>query len=152
MKIADCMSRDVSVVTPDQPIFEAAKMMLEIDAGALPVVVDDKVEGMITDRDIAVRAVAEQMGPDTAVRTIMSGELVAAYEDEDADDVALRMSDLQIRRMPVLSRDQALLGMISLADLARSDDGSTAEEALSGISEPGGDHSPSAEGQGGTAA
>ncbi|HEX8469746.1 MAG TPA: CBS domain-containing protein [Brevundimonas sp.] len=145
MKVTDCMTRDVRVVSPELPIFEAARLMLETDVGALPVVIDERVQGMVTDRDIAVCAVAQQMGLDTPVRVIMSGDLIVAYEDEDADDVALRMSDQQVRRMPVLSRDQSLIGMIALADLSRSDDTSTAEEALSGVSEPGGEHNQSAQ-------
>jgi CBS domain-containing protein len=145
MNVTECMTRDVRVVSPDQPISEAAQLMLETDVGAVPVVVAEKVQGMVTDRDIAVRAVAQRMGVDTPVRAIMSGDLIVAFEDEDADDVALRMSEHQVRRMPVLSRDQSLIGMIALADLSRSNDPSTAEEALSGVSEPGGEHNQSAQ-------
>jgi CBS domain-containing protein len=138
------MSRDVSYVSPDQPIHEAARMMLDSDTGALPVGSEDRVEGMITDRDITVRVVAEQRSFDTQVRDIMTNDVVAAFEDQDVDDVALMMSDLQVRRLPVLSRDQRLVGIVSLADLARSEDASTAEAALSGIAEPGGSHNQGA--------
>jgi CBS domain-containing protein len=146
VKVTECMSRDVSYVSPDQTIQEAARMMLDSDTGALPVGSEERVEGMITDRDIAVRAVAEQRSLDTPVREIMSSDVIAAFEDQDVDDVALMMSDLQVRRLPVVSREQRLVGIVSLADLARSDDASTAEAALSGISEPGGDHNQSADG------
>lgn len=144
MKVTECMSRDVSYVSPDQPIHEAARMMLDSDTGALPVGSEDRVEGMITDRDITVRVVAEQRSFDTQVRDIMTNDVVAAFEDQDVDDVALMMSDLQVRRLPVLSRDQRLVGIVSLADLARSEDASTAEAALSGIAEPGGSHNQGA--------
>jgi CBS domain-containing protein len=143
MKVAECMTRDVRTVTPEQPLREAARMMLEADTGVLPVTDADRVIGMITDRDIAVRAVAIDRGPETPVREAMSGEVLQAFEDEDVDDVALRMSDRQVRRMPVMSRDDRLVGMISVGDLAKSDDSSTAEAALSGIVQPGGQHDQS---------
>jgi CBS domain-containing protein len=105
MKIADCMSRDVQTVTPDQPIREAAQFMLRADAGSMPVIEDDRLIGMVTDRDIAVRAVAEGRGPDTPVRETMSEQILVCYEDEDIEEVAMKMSDAQVRRFPVLSRD-----------------------------------------------
>ena len=152
MKVSECMSRDVRTVTPDTAIQEAARLMLEADAGALPVGTADQVQGMITDRDIAVRAVALGRGPDTPVREAMSaGDLVTCHPDQDIDDVAVLMSDHQVRRIPVLADDGRLLGMISLADLARSNDSSTAEAALHGASRPGGAHDQSENGVSGQA-
>jgi CBS domain-containing protein len=144
MKVADCMTRDVRIVSPQQPIVEAARMMLDEDTGALPVGTPDEVSGMITDRDIAVRAVAMNRGPDTPVSEAMSADPIFAYEDMEVDEAAIIMSDRQVRRLPVLSRDRKLVGIISLADLSRSEDTSTAEAAITGVSEPGGEHNQSA--------
>jgi CBS domain-containing protein len=99
---------------------------------------------MVTDRDIAVRAVAKGRGPETPIREIMSEKLLFAWDDQDVDEVAIQMSDAQVRRFPVLSRQgQRLVGIVSLGDLARSNDGNAAEVALSGVSEPGGEHNQS---------
>jgi CBS domain-containing protein len=141
MKVSDVMSRDVQTVTPDQTAQEAASFMLRGDAGAIPVTEGDRLIGMITDRDIAVRGVAEGRGPDTPVRELMSsGEIVAASIDDDVDDVAVRMSEAQVRRLPVLDQQQQLVGIVSLGDLSQKGDDSTAEQALEGVTEPGGDH------------
>jgi CBS domain-containing protein len=141
MRVADVMTRDVRVVRPDQSIQDAAKMMAEIDAGILPVREGDRLVGMITDRDIAIRAVAAGHGPQTAVREVMSPEVKYCYEDEDLDRVTHNMADIQVRRLPVLSRDKRLVGIISLGDVAVMQDAHYADTALSGISEPGGSHS-----------
>jgi CBS domain-containing protein len=145
MKVAELMSRDVQIVSADQPISEAARLMAEADTGALPVGSAQQVEGMITDRDIAVRAVAQGRGPETPVREAMTENPVFAYDDQDVDDVAIIMSDRQLRRLPVLSRAGGLVGVISIADLATSDDTSTAEAALTGVVRPGGEHNQSTE-------
>lgn len=118
-------------------------MMREADAGALPVGENDRLVGMVTDRHIAVRAVADGKGPDTPVPEVMTGGLDYVFEDEDLDEVAVKMSDLKVRRLPVLNRDKRLVGIISLGDIARSDDASRGEAALSGAAQPGGPHSSS---------
>ncbi len=147
MKIAECMSTDVQVAKPDQPIQEAAQFMLRADAGSLPVCDGDRLVGMITDRDIAVRAVAEGRGPDTLVQEAMTDHVDYCYDDDAVEDVAVRMSDLQVRRFPVISReDNKLVGMVSLGDLSRSDQGDAAQVALDGITDPGGQHNQSEEG------
>ena len=144
MKIAEIMSSDVQTITPDQPIQQAARLMLDADTGALPVGEGERLIGMVTDRDIAVRAVAEGRGPDTPVREVMSEKLLFAWDDQDVEDVALQMSDAQVRRMPVLSREgERLVGIVSIGDLATQGDSDSAEAALSGVSEPGGDHNQS---------
>ena len=141
MKIRDAMSRDVSLTAPDQTIREAAGRMAQLDAGVLPVGDKDKLIGVITDRDIAVRAVAEGKGPTTLVREVMSQEVLYCYDDQDLEEVAKNMADVQVRRMPVVSRDKRLVGIISLADIAQKGSARTAGRAVTGISQPGGAHS-----------
>ena len=138
MRVAEVMSRDVRLIEPNQTIRDAARLMAEMDAGIMPVREGDRLVGMITDRDIAVRAVAQGRGPDTAVREVMTDEVKYCYEDDDTNDVARNMADIQVRRLPVLTRDKRLVGIISLGDMAVSDE---AGEAVAGISQPGGQHS-----------
>ena len=118
MKVREAMTRDVRLVRPDQTIREAAHLMAELDIGALPVEKDDRLVGMITDRDIAVRAVAEGRGPDTPVRDVMSAEVKYCYEDQTIDEVTRNMGEQRIRRLPVLTREKRLVGILSLGDLA----------------------------------
>jgi CBS domain-containing protein len=147
MKIAECMTRDIEIVNPDQPIQEAAQFMLRADSGVMPVSEGDRLVGMVTDRDIAVRAVAEGRGPDTPVREIMSGDVLFCFDDDEVEAVALKMSDSQVRRMPVLSReDETLVGIVSLGDISRSEQSEAAGVALDGITDPGGEHNQSADG------
>ena len=147
MKIAEIMSSDVQLITPEQPIQEAARLMISADTGALPVGDGERLIGMVTDRDITVRAVAEGRGPETPVREVMSEKLLFAWDDQDVEDVAIQMSDAQVRRMPVLSREgERLVGIVSIGDLATQGDSEAAETALSGVSEPGGEHNQSQEG------
>jgi CBS domain-containing protein len=146
MKVTEFMSHDVETVSPDQPIQEAARFMLRADAGAMPVSDGDRLIGMVTDRDIAVRGVAEGLGPDTPVRDVMTEDLVYCFDDEEVEAVALKMSDAQVRRMPVLSRDgENLVGIVSLGDISRSDQSEAAAVALDGITDPGGEHSQGSE-------
>jgi CBS domain-containing protein len=146
MKVADCMSRDVQTVKPDQPIREAAQFMLRADAGSMPVCDGERIVGMITDRDIAVRAVAEGRGPDTPVSEAMTGEIHVCFDDDEIEEVAMKMSDAQVRRFPVISRgDKKLVGIVSLGDLSRSDQADAASVALGGITDPGGRHDQSTE-------
>jgi predicted transcriptional regulator len=101
---------------------------------------------MITDRDIAVRAVAAGKSAKTAVREIMSSEVKYCFEDDDLNDIAQNMADIKVRRLPVLNHDKRLVGMLSLGDIALTDGAGSAGSALCGISEPGGEHSQSADG------
>ena len=144
MKVCDCMSRDVQVASPNQSIRDAAKMMARLDAGVLPVGDNDRLVGVITDRDIAIRAVAEGKSPTTKVGDVMSHEVLYCFDDQDLEDIAQNMAEMKIRRMPVVNRDKRLVGIISLGDLARSEDARTTGQAVSEISEPGGEHSQSA--------
>ena len=148
MKVSEIMTSNPEVVTPEQPIQEAAKLMLSADAGVVPVQEGDRLVGMVTDRDIAVRIIAEGRGPDTPVRDAMSEKPLFCFDDEDVDEVALQMSNAQVRRFPVLSREgQRLVGIVSLGDLTKLDDeGQSAEAALAGVSREGGSHNQSQEG------
>lgn len=141
MKIRDVMTTDVRTISPTATIREAAQTMAEIDAGVLPVANDDRLVGMITDRDIVIRAVAAGLDPDTPVREAMSPEIKYCYEDDDVDDICENMADQQLRRMPVVDRDKNLVGIVSLSDLARQSDSDAAGEALEAITQPGGQHS-----------
>jgi CBS domain-containing protein len=144
MRVSEAMTREVRLATPGQSIRDAAKMMAEIDAGALPVGENDRLIGMITDRDIAIRAVAAGKGPDTPVRDVMSTEQVLyCFDDEDLDHVAKNMSDEQVRRLPVVNREKRLVGIVSLGDLANRER-KAAGKAVTGVSKPGGQHSQSA--------
>lgn len=140
MKVSEVMTRDIETVRPDQSAREAAGFMLRADAGAIPVTEGDRLIGMITDRDIAVRGVAEGHGPDTPVRELMTNDIVSARPDDDTDDVAARMSEAQVRRIPVIDDHQKLCGIVSLADLSQQGDDGAAEQALEGVSQPGGQH------------
>ena len=144
MKVKQAMTSEVRVASPDQTIREAAQLMAELDAGALPVAENDRLVGMITDRDIAVRAVAEGLPADTPISEIMSNEVLYCYEDQQLDDVARNMGQVQVRRLPVVNRDKRLVGIVSFADLARTEQPTTVGRAVSHVSEPGGKHSQTA--------
>lgn len=142
MKVSEAMTSDVRLARPEQSIREAARLMAEMDIGSLPVEENDRLVGMITDRDIAVRAIAEGRGPDTRVRDVMSTEIKYCFEDQSVDEVTQNMGDLRVRRLPVVNRDKRLVGILSLGDLALEDGAQDeAGEALSQISRPGGSHS-----------
>jgi CBS domain-containing protein len=134
------MTRDVQTVRPDQPVQQAASFMLSADAGSIPVTDGDRLIGMITDRDIAVRGVAKGYGPETPVRELMTNDVVCAREDDNVDDIAEKMSDAQVRRLPVIDDQQRLCGIVSLGDLSRETDSDDAAQALEGVSQPGGQH------------
>ena len=142
MNVSQCMSTDVKVCDPNTTLRDAARTMKDIDAGFLPIGENDRLIGMVTDRDLALRGLAEGKGPDTSVRDVMSAEVLYCFEDEELEDVSRQMSDLKIRRMPVVNRDKRLVGVVSIGDISLS--GSEGVEcsgtALSGIAEPGGQH------------
>lgn len=140
MNVRDCMSTQVRTTTPEATLREAARIMKETDAGAVPVGENDRLVGMITDRDIAIRAVAEGRSFDTKVREVMSQGVEYVFDDEDLDEASMKMSDLKVRRLPVVNREKRLVGILSLGDISKSNDPSQAETALSGVSQPGGPH------------
>jgi len=144
MKVREAMTGDVRLTDPNRSIREAAEMMAEQDIGALPIGENDRLVGMITDRDIAVRAVARGLGPDTKIRDVMSPEVMYCFEDEDLDDATKNMGDIKVRRLPVLNRDKRLVGIISISDLTRREDAKRIGRAIADISSPGGAHSQAA--------
>lgn len=136
-KISEVMSSDVQTISPGATIEEAAQEMRDGDFGLLPVGDEEQLLGVITDRDIAVRAVAEGRGPGTPVSEIMSEDVIWAHEDDSIEEAAEIMSDNQIRRLPVVNAEQRLVGIVSLGDFAvdASDIGPVAD-ALTEISNP----------------
>ena len=141
MKVSDAMTSDVRVVRPEQSISDAAKIMAECDSGALPVTDGDRLIGVLTDRDIAIRAVARQMSPHTTVGEIMSKEVLYCYEDEELEHVAQNMGDLQVRRLPVMDRKKRLVGIVSIGDLSLTTSPDITGLAVADVSRPGGRHS-----------
>ncbi|HLH98581.1 MAG TPA: CBS domain-containing protein [Xanthobacteraceae bacterium] len=141
MQVKLAMSGDVKVVDPGQSMREAARMMAELDCGCLPVRDNDRLIGMITDRDIAVRGVAAGKSLDTPVRDVMSPKVMYCFDDEELDEVAKNMADIKVRRLPVVNHAKRLVGILSLADIALTEGPMGAASALCGISEPGGEHS-----------
>jgi CBS domain-containing protein len=144
MKVADVMTRQVELTSPEATIQEVARTMAEIDAGILPVQDNDRLVGMITDRDIAIRGVAQGKGPDAKVREVMTAEVKYCFEDEDLDGVVKNMAEIKVQRLPVMSRDKRLVGIVSLGDIAIQGDSNTTDTAVTGIKEPGGPHTQSA--------
>ena len=139
MQVKDVMTRGAEVVRPDATLQEAANKMKSLDIGPLPVCDGDKIIGMLTDRDITVRATAEGLDPkQTRVREVMSKELITCLEDQDVKEAAELMQSKQIRRVPILNKDKRLVGMLSLGDLAhRSQDSKLAGKTLEEVSTPG---------------
>lgn len=144
MNVSEVMTRDVVLANPNHSIHDAAKMMAQCDAGALPVGDNDRLIGVITDRDIAIRAVAQGLPPDTPVRKVMSPQVLYCFEDEDIEQVAQNMGKNRVRRLPVLNREKRLVGIVSFGDLSHSVEPGVAGEAIADISKPGGAHSQTA--------
>jgi CBS domain-containing protein len=136
MKVSEVMTREVRVVGPDRSVREAARLMDELNVGVLPVCDGERLLGILTDRDITVRATAAGRDPDSVrVKEIMSEEVRWCFEDESVEDVATMMGDVQIRRIPVVDRNKRLVGIVALGDLA-TDRARGTDEALRRISEP----------------
>ncbi len=136
-KLTDLMSRDVKVVSPDMSIQEAANEMRQGDFGMLPVGENDRMIGAITDRDIAIRAIAQGKDGSTKVRDVMSEGIFWVFEDESVEAAAKTMSERQVRRLPVVDRNKRLVGIVALGDFAvESSEIKPAAEALSEISKP----------------
>jgi CBS domain-containing protein len=145
MQVHNAMTQIVEMTSPDETIRDAARKMASVDAGLLPVASSDRLVGVISDRDIAIRAVAAGLPPTTKVADIMSNEVKYCFEDEELEDVARNMADIQVRRLPVMNRQKRLVGIIALGDMATIDGARSAGLALSGISEPGGLHNQASE-------
>ena len=137
MRIQDVMTAEVSFVHPDTPILEIARKMRDGDIGATPVVEDERLIGMVTDRDVVVRVIAD--GGDVRTKTArdaMSPGILYCFVDESVEAVLENMGDQQIRRLPVVDREKRLVGVVSLGDLALSGKRKAAGEALQEISQP----------------
>jgi len=138
MQVSEVMTRGVECTSPDATLQEAAGRMKALDVGALPVCDNDRLAGMLTDRDIALRSVSEGHDPGTdRVRDAMTSEVFYCFEDQDVNEVAELMRDKQVRRLPVLNRDKRMVGIVSLGDLAvKPGQEELTGHALEGISEP----------------
>jgi CBS domain-containing protein len=138
MKVNELMTRDAECLRPDATLLQAAKRMKTLDVGSFPVCDNDRLVGVLTDRDIVIRCVAEGQDPRTVnVRDAMTPEIVYCFEDNDVTEAADLMSQKQVRRLPVLNRQKRLVGIVSLGDLAAETGGEqVAGHALEGISEP----------------
>jgi len=136
MKVAQIMNTDVFLTAPNRSIREAAEIMQRMDVGSLPVGDGDRLIGMVTDRDIAIRAVARGLATETPVRDVMTQEIRYCFDDQEVDDVARNMADLQVRRLPVINRDKRLVGFVSLADFAHGADNGATEELVRGVATP----------------
>jgi CBS domain-containing protein len=140
MNVSEVMTGDVYIASPDETIQSAAQTMADLDTGVLPVGESDRLVGVLTDRDITVRCVAEARDITTCtIRDVMSPEVRYCFEDDDVEEAALKMSEWQVRRLPVLNRDKRLVGIVSLGDLAREATPEVSGAALSGISDAGSD-------------
>lgn len=137
MKVSEAMTRDVRVAKAEDTIEQAAQAMAGLDAGVLPVSENNRLVGMITDRDIAIRAVALGKRPDTPVGDVMTDDIKYCFEDQQIDEVTRSMGDVQLRRLLVLNRDKKLVGILSLGDVAVNTGDGVAGEALMGISRSG---------------
>jgi len=138
MQLKDVMTRQVEVVHPESSLWEAAQKMAALDVGPLPVCSGDKLVGMLTDRDITVRATAEGRDPKTTrVHEVMTPDVLYAFEDQDISEAAWLMAENQIRRLVVLNHDKHLVGIVSLGDLAvHTGDTQQAGQTLERVSEP----------------
>ena len=144
-KIGDVMTRDVQLARPEQSIREAAELMARADVGSLPVSDNDRLVGMVTDRDLALRVLTEGKDPArTKVREVMTAGTHYVFDDEDLDSATEKMEREQVRRMPVLNHAKRLVGIVSLGDVARRAD-RQAGRALAGIAREGGRHNQSEE-------
>jgi CBS domain-containing protein len=136
MLVREAMTRNVHIASPDQTIIEAAKMMANEDIGCLPVGDDDRLVGMLTDRDIVVRALAQGRDGQSTVGEVMSRNVKYCFDDEDMNEVLAHMGEVKIRRVPVVDRSKHLVGVLSLGDAARFHDPEVVGIALGGVAAP----------------
>jgi CBS-domain-containing membrane protein len=135
MLIKEVMTRDVDTIAPDTTLEVAARHMRDRDIGSLPVGENDKLVGMVTDRDIVLNAVATARDPTTTTaRDVMSPKMLYCFEDQSVEDVLANMADVQVRRLPVVNREKRLVGIVSIGDLAKKSPAKQTGEALKDIS------------------
>jgi CBS domain-containing protein len=135
-KVSEVMTRDIHVTTPDQTIAAAAAEMARADIGCLPVGDRDRLIGMITDRDVVVRAVAKGLDAKTPVRDVMTESIRYCYDDQDIEEVARNMAELGVRRLPVVNRDKRLVGVIALSNIAQGGGDGARDAFLRGVATP----------------
>ena len=133
--IAEVMTTDVEVVRPEETLRDAARAMADLDVGSLPVCDGRRMIGMVTDRDITIRGVAEGKGPDAPVRDVMTDDVVWCTDTDSVDEVLQQMSDAQVRRIPVVDKDRQLVGIVALGDIALEEEDDV-DETLRDISMP----------------
>jgi len=135
-KVSEVMTRDIHIAAPDQTIADAAAEMARADIGCLPVGDKDKLVGMITDRDIVVRAVAKGLDAKTQVSEVMTDSIKYCYADQSIDEVARNMAELGVRRLPVVNREKRLVGFIALSNIAQGGDDGARDTFLAGVATP----------------
>lgn len=136
MKVRDAMSTDVKTIPATGSLHEVATIMRQNDIGSVPVAENDQLVGMVTDRDLVVRGLAEQLSPDSPVRSVMTGKVLYCYDDQDLDEAVRNMADQEIRRLPVVNRDKRLVGVLALSNVAACDDDRLNGELLDGVATP----------------
>ena len=141
MRIRDIMSPTVDSIDADATISDAARRMADDDVGALPILSDGKLVGIVTDRDIAVRGIANHIPLSASIRRIMSEKVATCAPEDDVETALALMSREQIRRMPVCNREQEMVGIVTVGDAARqAPDKKDVAETLADICEPSGAH------------
>lgn len=135
-KVSEVMTRDIHIASPDQSIADAAAEMARADIGCLPVGDRDRLVGMVTDRDIVVRAVAKGLDANTRVSEVMTDSIKYCYDDQSIDEVARSMAELGVRRLPVVNREKRLVGFIALSNIAQGGDESARDTFLAGVATP----------------
>lgn len=141
MKVSECMTREVRIVDPAETLQDASRIMAELDTGFLPVGEDDRLIGIVTDRDIAIRAVANGRDPGVRIREVMTDEVLYCFADDDCEEALANMAELQVRRLPVVDHDKRLVGVVSISDLAVNGESPEIAETLGDIARPSGLHS-----------
>jgi CBS domain-containing protein len=136
MKVKDVMTPDCIYVSPDTTISEAAEIMKDQDIGFIPIAENDKLIGMVTDRDIVIRAVAKKASPETDVKSIMSPHTYYCFDDQDAEEACANMADIKVRRLPVVNRDKRLVGVVSLGDIAQDVNKVEVGQTMQSITDP----------------
>ena len=134
--IRDVMTGDVKIVGPSQTIRDAARLMASADIGSLPVGENDRLVGMVTDRDLALRALAHGLDHETPVRDVMTTAVKYCHDHEDVEQVARNMAELGVRRLPVVDREKRLVGIVALSNIAQSGDSKAADSLLEGVAQP----------------
>src|SRR3989338_10422563 len=135
MKISEIMTRNVQTTSPERSLRDVAALMADIDSGAVLVNEGDRLVGMVTDRDIAIRGVAAGLTSDTPVRKVMSGEVRYCFDDEEVEHVTKNMADIQMRRLPVLNREKRLVGVVSLGNIASCRNERASATVLQGVAQ-----------------